>query len=280
MVSSGTELPPYPLVLEVRAVDAASGLSYSALSTPLADLDLLYRVAAGTYGTSLTRMQRPTWPAPRPSFLSLGYGSPFEVTLLVDLQTLLVGAGFGTGVVGMSALLRWVFGLDLDLRARRAEGYAQIARHHAEEAEAEARAGEANVRTLRAAHEHRILSAVREATDVDASRDVAPPPVARMPVAREAVQPRRPHADITDPQVGRIDRVVRGGRIRRSDEVLQSLTHRLLAMRRRRSLLAEAKGVVRDPTATELELRHLPPNGDPPPLPDVRRQRLNRQGLP
>lgn len=269
-------VPPDPVIIELAALNAPTGLVYPDLATSLGDLDFLYRVAAGSYGTTLTRLQGPIWPQPRPRFVKLGYGSPLELQFLADLQTVLTGVGAGTGVVGFAALLRWAWGIDLDFRSRRAKGYAEIARHQADAAVARADAEEAEVRRLVAVKAIEASSRQdEEARNVArANRPSSAAPVDTRTVDEIAgkvhLSPQRELQPVAN-QEARLIRVVNGrGRIRRRDEALRALAGRLVAVHRRSWLFREARGSLRDPTPEERSALGLPRSGGRPSWPDER----------
>jgi len=114
------------------ALDSRAGLR------PIDDLDVMYRVASGTYGTSYRRPDRP-WPLARPYIVGLRFGSPFEVSALVDLNTVLAGAS-GIGLFG---LIKYIWGFDLDLRNRRHAARARGEQLLADAAEARVRRAKA-----------------------------------------------------------------------------------------------------------------------------------------
>jgi len=174
-------VPLYPVILEL-GFEAGSSLDYRSVSFPLAGTDLAYRVAVGSYGTSLTRVRGQTWPQARPAVVSIHYGSPYTFAVLVDLQTFLFGSGVGTGVVGMAAILRWAWGFDLDLVLRREKGRAAIE---------EARAGSERFLADQAEARLRRARADRELTRVVTDAPTPPRDVHGDEQALELVTPRQ-----------------------------------------------------------------------------------------
>jgi hypothetical protein len=258
-----SRIPPVPAILEL-SLDMGAWSDYRSLITPVEDVDFLYRVAAATYGTTLPRRRVMTWPPPRPLIRGLRYGSPLEVTFAVDLQTFFTGAGFGTGVVGLGALLRWAYGLDLDFRIHRAERVGELARIEADRLEDENR-------QMLAAAERRRLS--------DGSSDERESPLATpMPYGPKAAVTPAPRSgldghELIALQAERVEWIVRTEKsVRQGDEPLRGLAGRLWRVGGHGNREGRARAILRDVTKDEAKALGLPTDGSVPHLPDLRRE--------
>jgi hypothetical protein len=211
------------------------------------------------------------WPQPRPAVSKVQYGSPLVLGLLVDLQTFLLGSGVGTGVVGMAALLRWAWGFDLDLGARRAQGRAAIAEGQAREELAKAEGTEAKLRRARAERELHGLERVEHLSVVSRpqrAREHSEQDL--IPLDREiaALAGEGGFASLARVQqdAKSVEAVARRGRI---PNRLLPLTRAVDRLARLRHSWRPEEIRLRRPDPEENQRFGLPHDGAPPHLPDL-----------
>lgn len=239
---TGSELRPGLLEIDFGPRTVLVG---SAGLRPLDDLDAMYRIASGIYGRRFIRPDRP-WPLARPYIVGLRFGSPFEAAALVDLSTVMAGAG-GLGLLGLIKLL---WGFDIDLRNRRLSGQVQTEELRTQAAELQARRAAALAdladQTQRQRHAHG-LPEVPGASGIRPTDD--------SPVAYEAgtrADPLRPAIEQAVSQL--------------PEQYRDSARRRLQAIAQRPAVNPElARGELREPTPSEIK-RLRPQASDRPEL--------------